>query len=246
MTPQAVFLDLDDTILDDSGNVQHWWREACFAHRSELGAVDPGALYEAIERARDWYWADPERHRVGRLDLDAARREIVRMSLAEIGVNSPALAKKIAKRYGSQRDLGMEPLANAIETVRWLRDSGCQLALLTNGSSAAQRRKVTRFGLAEFFDVILIEGELGFGKPDARVYRRALDELGVEPTDTWMVGDNLEWDVAAPQRLGIYGIWRDVRGAGLPSEHSVRPDRIVRGLAELREPDKVIGAGDRT
>jgi putative hydrolase of the HAD superfamily len=234
LMPQAVFLDLDDTILDDSGNVSHCWREACFAHRSELGAVDPGVLSEAIERTRGWFWSDPERHRVGRLDLDAARRGIVRMSLSEIGVDSQALAEKIARRYGSLRDLGIQPLANAIETVRWLRESGCRLALLTNGSRAAQRSKITRFGLAPLFDLILIEGELGHGKPDARVYRRALDELGVEPRRTWMVGDNLEWDVAAPQRLGIYGIWLDVRGAGLPTGHGVRPDRIVRGLSELR------------
>ena len=31
-----------------------------------------------------------------------------------------------------------------------------------------------------------------------------------------MVGDNLEWDVAEPQRQGIYGIWIDIRGRGLP------------------------------
>ena len=34
-----------------------------------------------------------------------------------------------------------------------------------------------------------------------------------------MVGDNLEWDVAAPQRLGMSGVWIDARGRGLP-EHS--------------------------
>ncbi len=99
----------------------------------------------------------------------------------------------------------------------------------------AQRSKVDRFGLAELFDLILIEGELGFGKPDPRVYQQALDEMAVAPSDTWMVGDNLEWDVAQPQRLGIFSIWVDVRGSGLPSGHKVRPDRIVRKLSELRE-----------
>jgi putative hydrolase of the HAD superfamily len=49
-----------------------------------------------------------------------------------------------------------------------------------------------------------------------------------------MVGDNLEWDVAAPQRLGIYGIWVDRGGAGIPPGNGVRPDRIVRSLSELR------------
>ena len=41
----------------------------------------------------------------------------------------------------------MEPLPDAIDTVRWLRDSGRRLALLTNGAAAAQRRKIARFGL---------------------------------------------------------------------------------------------------
>jgi len=50
-----------------------------------------------------------------------------------------------------------------------------------------------------------------------------------------MVGDNLEWDVAEPQRQGIYGIWIDVRGSGLPQGQPVRPDRIIRKLSELRE-----------
>jgi putative hydrolase of the HAD superfamily len=48
-----------------------------------------------------------------------------------------------------------------------------------------------------------------------------------------MVGDQLEWEVAAPQRLGIKGIWVDVLGDGLPEASPVRPDRIIRRLSEL-------------
>jgi putative hydrolase of the HAD superfamily len=48
-----------------------------------------------------------------------------------------------------------------------------------------------------------------------------------------MVGDNLEWEVAAPQKLGIAGIWVDSSGAGLPRSSTVRPDRIIRSLTEL-------------
>ena len=97
-----------------------------------------------------------------------------------------------------------------------------------------QRGKITRFGLTDLFDTILIEGEVGFGKPDPRVYARALESLEVAAADAWMVGDNLEWDVAEPQRQGIYGIWIDVWGRGLPPRHPVRPNRIIRRLSELR------------
>jgi putative hydrolase of the HAD superfamily len=57
--------------------------------------------------------------------------------------------------------------------------------------------------------------------------------LGVTPADTWMVGDNLEWEVDTPQRLGIYAIWMDAHGDGLPADSKVKPDRIIRSLTEL-------------
>jgi putative hydrolase of the HAD superfamily len=234
--PRAVLLDLDDTILDDSRIVSSCWRDACLAHAFGMGGTDPVVVFEEIERARDWYWSDPERHRLGRLRLADARRDVVRMALASLGLARPDLADAIAGHYQSARDRGIEPLDGAIETVRWLRDRGCRLALLTNGDGRAQRSKIDRFGLAPMFDHILIEGELGYGKPDRRVYEAALAKLEVAPGDVWMAGDNLEWDVIAPQRLGIFGIWIDTQGRGLPESSAVCPGRIVRSLAEIALP----------
>jgi putative hydrolase of the HAD superfamily len=50
-----------------------------------------------------------------------------------------------------------------------------------------------------------------------------------------MVGDNLEWEIVAPQRLSIYAIWHDGYGVGLPPASPIRPERIVRCLSELLE-----------
>jgi putative hydrolase of the HAD superfamily len=233
--PHAVLLDLDDTILDDTGSVSSCWLEACLTHASTMDGRDPVSVYEAIERVREWYWADPDRHRSGRLDLIAARREVVDIALRECGDGDSTLARLIGDTYHELRDAGLQPFTDAIDTVRWLRANACRLALLTNGNGEMQRRKINRFGLTALFDVILIEGEIGFGKPDSRVYERALDALGAAPGETWMVGDNLEWDVVQPQRLGIYGIWIDIRGRGLPAGYPVEPNRIIRRLAELRD-----------
>ena len=82
------------------------------------------------------------------------------------------------------------------------------LALVTNGGAEGQRAKIERFSIAPLFNHIQIEGEHEFGKPDERAYLHAMNALGVEPHETWMVGDNLEWEVAAPQRLGIFAIWQ--------------------------------------
>jgi putative hydrolase of the HAD superfamily len=181
-----------------------------------------------------WYWGDAERHRNGRLELEAARREVVKLALADLGVEDVTMAAAIGDAYSHHRDAGLEPLPEAVDTVRWLRSSGLKLALLTNGAGPPQRKKLVRFALTDLFDAVLIEGELGFGKPDERVYYHALAALAVEPRDAVMVGDNLEFDVGAPQKLGISGVWVDVRGRGVPDGATVRPDYVVRSLKELR------------
>ena len=107
------------------------------------------------------------------------------------------------------------------------------MALITNGAGEAQRAKIERWDLAAHFEFVAIEGELGVGKPDTRVYLHVLEQLGAGPCDAWMIGDNLEWDVAAPQRLGIAGIWVDVRGAGLPAGAPAKPAAVIRGLVSF-------------
>jgi hypothetical protein len=65
------------------------------------------------------------------------------------------------------------------------------------------------------------------------VLERFRTTCGVGPHETWIVGDNLEWEIVAPQRLGIYAIWYDGYGVGLPRNSAIRPDRIIRRLSEL-------------
>lgn len=232
--PKAVLLDLDDTILDDSGAVHDCWQKACAGQSESLTQFGVQTVVGQIKRTGEWFWGDPERHRIGRLDLDRARCEVVRLALLELGIDDADLSTAIGTSYASHRDAGIELFPDAIETVRWLRDSGHRLALLTNGAGDAQRKKIERFGLGGLFDGIFIEGELGFGKPDERVYQAALAALRIAPADAWMVGDNLEWDVAAPQALGMVGVWIDRRGKGLPDSPPCTPRHTVSSLASIR------------
>ena len=124
---------------------------------------------------------------------------------------------------------------DAHATVDALRDAGVKLALITNGAGVTQRAKIERFELEHRFHHIQIEGEFGQGKPELAVYHHALDKLDVAPEDTWMVGDNYEWEVVAPQSLGICGIWYDPFDAGIPAHATARPSRVIKRLAELVE-----------
>src|SRR4029434_2864942 len=86
------------------------------------------------------------------------------------------------------------------EALARLRARRLPMALVTNGDTRQQRRKIEQYELAPYFDVIVIEGEFGRGKPEDAVYRHVLAALGVPAAGAWMVGDNLEWDVAAAER----------------------------------------------
>src|SRR5579862_2359194 len=207
--PHTLLLDLDDTIIDYGGSAEASWQAVCRLAAQQVEALDAAALFGAIDRVRKWYWSDPERHREGRADLRAASTQIASAALADLGHDRPALARDIARRYRDLRDAAVTLFPGAIDALARLRARGIRLGLLTNGTSDDQRRKIERFDLACYFDCIQIEGEFGRGKPEPQVYLAALTALGGRPESSWMVGDNLEWDVAAPQRLGLRGIWLD-------------------------------------
>lgn len=230
---QALLVDLDDTIINYGGGAEPSWRAVCLWAMGEVPGVEASRLFAAIDHVRHWYWSDPERHREGRADLRAASHRIVQQALVEVGQDWPGLAQAIAERYRDLRDQSIHLIPGAIEALERLRARGVRLGLVTNGTGPDQRAKIERFDLARHFNHILIEGEFGCGKPDIRVYHAAMDALRSRPAETWFVGDTLEWDVAAPQRLGLSAVWVDAARVGLPAGTPVQPQRIIHSLAEL-------------
>ncbi|HEX5379190.1 MAG TPA: HAD family hydrolase [Phenylobacterium sp.] len=232
--PPAILFDLDDTILA-SGHRPAVLLHVAHEYAAHLGGLSPVDLADRLEAAFAEFWSDPERHKVGRFDLPTARLGVIADVFARSGAPqlSADLAQAFADRFNACREELMDFFPGALQAVVALKAQGVRLALVTNGSAEVQRAKVERFSLAPLFDHIQIEGEHGFGKPEDRAYLHAMAALGVTPDQTWMVGDHLEWEVAAPQRLGIYAIWHDHLGQGLPPGSAIVPDRIIRSLSEL-------------
>ena len=230
--PAALILDLDDTILDDSGVHSIWWG-VCVEATATIEGLTAERLIEAIFQVRDWYWSDPERHRVGRQNLREESAKIVHLALRNLGYDDENLARAIAFAYRDRRDAALRPYPGAIETLAALNERGIPLALLTNGAGLPQRAKIDRFDLAKYFRHIQIEGEFGAGKPDERAYRHAVATLEATPDQTWIVGDNLEWEVLAPSRLGLRTIWVDHAGNGVPAGSLARPSHIIAALPDL-------------
>ena len=233
--PKGILFDLDDTIIAYGVLAGSIWKRICEGCAPETEPHDGAALFSAIDEVSRWYWADPGRHKAGRLDLDNTRTRLVGLALENLGVDNGPLARHISHAFAEEMQQHIHFFPNAEDTLTWLKSKGVSLALMTNGEAHKQRFKVQKFRLERFFDTILIEGELGYGKPEEAVYARALDDLGLNPEDVWAVGDNLEWDVWGPQKLGIYGIWNDARGTGLPASSKIIPDRIINTISEIIE-----------
>ncbi|MCZ6782086.1 MAG: HAD family hydrolase [Proteobacteria bacterium] len=231
--PRAVFFDLDDTILSFSAGADECWARVCARHVGRLPGIDTPALRAAIDESRDWFWSDDERSRAGRLDMGRARRRIVGRAFDELGLDAETVALELADQFTLEREERVHLFPGALETLVALRDRGVPLALLTNGGARFQRAKIDRFELASHFEIVLIEEEFGVGKPDERVFRRALDHLGVAPGETWMVGDSLRADIAPAVALGLHSVWVDHRDAGLPEDAPASPHRRVVRISEL-------------
>ncbi len=239
--PRAMLIDMDDTILSAYARPDLAWNNVAAEFESELTPLLPQQVAAAIVDFGRKFWATAEP--AWRLKLAEARHEVVRggfAALAEAGhlVLPRDLGIRLADRFTVYREEQMFVFPGAHDAIDALKALGVKLALVTNGAAIDQRAKIERFALTHRFDHIQIEGEHGFGKPEERAYLHAMQALGVTARETWMVGDNLEWEVEAPQRLGIYAIWLDAHGQGLPAQSAIRPDRIIRSLTELLPADR--------
>jgi putative hydrolase of the HAD superfamily len=234
--PTAILFDLDDTLISAHLHPVKAWTKALATLDGLPDYLEPAPAAAVIHTAAKWFWSDPDRHREGRMNIAEARRTILERAFAEMGRPvDRTLVERIGVHFTEQRTQDTKLFPDAIETLEGLAARGVRMSLITNGNAREQRAKVTRFDLARHFHHVQIEGEVGFGKPEERAYAYALETLGTTVEDTWIVGDNLDWEVVVPQRLGFHAIWRDPVGNGLPASTSAKPDRIITRLAELLE-----------
>lgn len=215
--PKVILFDLDDMLISFEGISEHAWEKCCFDFIScHQIPYDIAELLNCINTTRKWYWSDPERHKRGRSDMPSVRREIVALAMKKLNIHNEILSNELADSYSNYREKLIHLFPHALHALDELKSIGIRLGMITNGTKESQRSKLGRFALTEYFEHILVEGEVGFGKPDERIYRMALYLFRVSQRDCWMIGDNLFWDVQAPQALGIHAIWYNYRRAGLP------------------------------
>lgn len=91
---------------------------------------------------------------------------------------------------------------DVIPALDGLRARGVRLGVLSNWDYRL-RALLDDFGLTPYFEVVLISSELGFAKPDRRIFQRAVECAGVPIEEIIHVGDDLQLDIEPARALGL-------------------------------------------
>ncbi|HEU0294321.1 MAG TPA: HAD-IA family hydrolase [Anaerolineales bacterium] len=134
--------------------------------------------------------------------------------------------------------LQAELIPGAAELLHELKHRGYRLGLVSNGPVGSIPNVLGARGLYELFDVLAVSQGLGVDKPDARIFRYALDHMGIPESEydrTIMIGNDLAADVAGANAMGMISVWLDwaPRHRKTPTSEAEIPHHTIAEPLEL-------------
>ena len=104
--------------------------------------------------------------------------------------------------------------------------------VVSNGTVAAQTKKLRASGLGALMDGVFLSEQLGAEKPSAAFFDQVFEAIApVKKTQTMIVGDSLTSDMRGGCNAGIVTCWYNPRGAKAPDD--LRIDHDIRDLHEI-------------
>jgi putative hydrolase of the HAD superfamily len=196
--------------------------------------IDESALRSAHQTAFERYQADWRANRQFCVP-DAVEVMVEHLSLEK----SPRLLAQFVDAFDAGGDQAELHLAEGVqECLERLHAAGVKLSIVCDiglTPSPVVRRHLARRGLLQLFGSWAFSDEVGRYKPDAQIFRHALDGLGgVSPTRAAHVGDRLRTDVAGARSMGMVA----VRYTGVyddPEPASPEADLVVGHYRDLPE-----------
>ena len=191
---QGVIFDIHSTLLDQ-GDAATWLDAALALTPHPLSEDERLDLLEFLDRI--WEGArivDPDSTR----DLSFVHHSRVFHELIDGG---PSVDRSLADALYEVMLDTWHAYDDAVPTLRALRADGISVCLLSN-AGVSIRPVLDREGITPWVDAMILSFEVGVVKPDERIFRAALDALGLPAAHVLMVGDNAK-DDGGGAALGI-------------------------------------------
>ncbi len=179
---RAVIFDIHSTLIDQ-GTAQDWI-DAALAHTpTQLSAAQVAQLVGCLDRI--WEGArisDPQSLR----DLSFADHERIFHELLQAG---SGVDREFANAlYAVMLDV-WQAYEDTVPTLQALKAAGVRICLLSN-AGVPIRDVLDRDGLTPLVDAVVLSYEVGYVKPDPRIFAAALAAVSCAPTEALMVGDS--------------------------------------------------------
>ncbi|MFN3728101.1 MAG: HAD family hydrolase [Fimbriimonadaceae bacterium] len=208
-----IYFDLDDTLCG-------YWdaSKAALRRTFEEHPVATHSLEELLDAwAREFrVFAKevkrPEWYSIYLQDGGVTRTEQMRRVLRGLGIDQEELAQRMSDFYGRHRNESLMLFPDAVAVLDELKQRGFGLGLMTNGPADVQRAEIATLGIGHYFDPVLIEGEVGEGKPLRSAFARAERLADSDPGELLFVGNSYRHDILPAITFGWHSVW--IRRAG--------------------------------
>ncbi|RLF60391.1 MAG: haloacid dehalogenase [Thermoplasmata archaeon] len=224
MVLKAIFFDIDDTLFDST-------QLTIMARRNSIRAMIDAGLPVDEEKALMML-----QKIIKRLGPNYPKHYDELLKELGIGWNPKIIAAGVVA-YEHTKMGFLKPLPKVIPTLLKLKKRGYRLGVISNGLAVKQWEKLVSLGLHHLFNVVVTSEEVGYEKPDRRIFQIAVEKLNLKPEECVMVGDRIDVDIKGAKSLGMKTI-RIKRGkhkAETPKNDKEKPDYEIKKFEELLE-----------
>jgi len=168
---------------------------------------------------------------VGKLPDAEARARAILAALGRDDVDG--LAARLAEIEREARWAQVRPYPATLPTLTTLRERGIPLGLVSDCTALMGRAILERVELLPFLDAVALSYEIGCAKPEAAIYRAAVDGLGVPPESCLYVGDGGSDELTGAAALGMTTVRIDQEGGFGRTAYPAPSDDVIVSLHEL-------------
>jgi putative hydrolase of the HAD superfamily len=213
----CILFDLDHTLWDFETNSADTLRD--LYHRFSLAQYGAPAIELFLHEFKKVNTALWEAHDRGTMTREVIRQQRFHRVFSACGMGPVPFTEAFSDAYMAESPAKKNLMPNAWATLQYLH-SRYPLFIITNGFNDVQHIKAHSSGIAHFFKKIVTSECVGSKKPSRQIFDYVLTRYGFRPSETMMVGDNLETDMRGAKNAGITATFYNPHS--VPHQHRVQ------------------------